>query len=809
MSSGAASGIIGAGAVRRSQPLRNDDELKRENEALRNRSSNLCAAVLRINASLEVTTVLREVVESARALTGARYGVITTIDDAKQVEATVFSGFTPEEHERAVRWPAAMRLFEHFRDLPGVLRLSDLAAYVQSLGHAPGPAWWSTPFQGTPMHHRGAHVGLFFLAAKEAGGEFTDEDEEILVLFASQAALAIANARTHRDERRARADLEALVDTSPVGVVVFDARTGSPKSLNREARRIVEGLCTPGRPLEELLEVATFRRAGGPAIALGELPLAQRLSNGETVRAEEIVLSVPDGRSVTTLVNVTPIPAADGRIQSVVITMQDLAPLEDLERLRTEFLGMVSHELRAPLTSIKGSAATVLNASQVLDPAEMLQFFRIIDEQANHMRGLISDLLDAGRIETGTLSVAPEPAEVPGLVDQARGTFLSGGGRHAVRIDLPADLPRVMADRQRVVQVLNNLFSNAARHSPESAPIRVDAARHGVHVAISVADEGRGVPPERLPHLFRKHVGAAGGGREPGAGGYGLGLAICRGLVEAHGGRIWAASGGAGQGTRFTFTLPVAEAAGDGDGAGQAPSRSRTPRKTGAEARILVVDDDPQMLRYVRDALAAAGYSPVVTGDPRELSRVIRRERPRLVLLDLLLPGTDGIKLMEQVPELADLPIIFISGYGRDETIARALEMGATDYVVKPFSPTELTARVKAALRRRAEPEPFVLGDLAVHYQQRRVTVADRPVALTATEYALLRVLSINAGRVVTYDSLLRQVWAGRNRGIGDAKLVRAFVKKLRRKLGDDAGRPAYILTERGVGYRMPGAGDR
>ena len=657
--------------------MQSDDELKRENEALRNRSSNLCAAVLRINASLEVTTVLREVVDSARTLTGARYGVITTIDDAKQVEESIFSGFTPEEHERAVRWPAGMRLFEHIRDLPGVLRLSDLAAYVQSLGYAAEPAWWSTPFQGTPMHHRGAHVGLFFLAAKEGGGEFTSEDEEILVLFASQAAAAIANARTHRDERRARADLEALVETSPVGVVVFDARTGSPKSLNREARRIVEGLRTPGSPVEELLDVATFRRADGPAIALGEFPLAQQLSSVETVRAEEIVLSVPDGRSVTTLINVTPIPAADGLIESVVVTMQDLAPLADLERLRTEFLGMVSHELRAPLTSIKGSAATVLNASQVLDPAEMLQFFRIIDEQANHMRGLISDLLDAGRIETGTLSVAPEPAEVPGLVDQARSTFLSGGGRHVVRIDLPPDLPRVMADRQRVVQIFNNLFSNAARHSPESSPIRVDAARDGVHVAISVADEGQGVPPEQLPHLFRKHAGAAGAGREPGAGGYGLGLAICRGLVEAHGGRIWAASGGAGHGTRFTFTLPVAEEAGDGAAAGGVPSRSRTPRRTGGKARILVVDDDPQMLRYVRDALAAAGYSPVVTGDPRELSRVIRKEHPRLVLLDLLLPGTDGIKLMEQVPELADLPIIFISGYGRDETIAQGAGDGS------------------------------------------------------------------------------------------------------------------------------------
>ena len=782
------------------------DELKRENEALRDRGSRLCAAILRINASLDVTTVLREVVDSARALTGARYGVITTIDGAGQVEEAVFSGFTPEQQERVTRWPAGRQLFEHFRVLPGVLRLSDLAAYVRSIGNPPGPLL-SAPFQGTPMHHRGVYVGLFFLAAKEGGVEFTDEDEEVLVLLASQAAAAIANARTHRDERRARADLEALVETSPVGVAVFDAGTGRPMSLNREARRIVEGLRTPGRPVEELLEVVTLRRGDGRAIALDEFPLAQQLSNGETVRAEEIVLSVPDGRSVTTLVNVTPIRAADGRIESVVVTMQDLAPLEELERLRTEFLGMVSHELRAPLASIKGSAATVLNASQSLDPAEMLQFFRIIDGQADHMRGLISDLLDAGRIETGTLSVAPEPAEVPGLVDQARSTFLSGGGRHAVGIDLPPDLPRVMADRQRVVQVLNNLFSNAARHSPESSPIRVHAARDGVHVAISVVDEGRGVPPEQLPHLFRKHAGAVGEGRERGAGGYGLGLAICRGLVEAHGGRIWAASGGAGQGMRFTFTLPVAEEAGDGAAGGGAPSRVRAPRATREEVRVLVVDDDPQMLRYVREALSAAGYSAVVTGDHRELSRVIRTEQPHLVLLDLLLPGTDGIKLMEQVPELADLPIIFISGYGRDETIASALEMGAADYVVKPFSPTELTARVKAALRGRAERESFVLGNLAIRYEQRRVTVAGRPVELTATEFELLRALSINAGRVLTYDTLLRRVWTERSRGAGDAT-VRTFVKRLRRKLGDDASRPAYILTERGVGYRMPGPGD-
>ena len=773
-----------------------------ENAALRARISALSAASLRISASLDLETVLNEVVESARALTGARYGAIATIDEDGAPQDFVTSGFTADEHRNMVEWPDGPRLFEYFRDLPGPLRIPDVPAYIRSLGFSPDDRLPSKTFQGTPMRHRGVHVGNFYLVEKAGGEAFTDEDEEVLVLFAAQAATAIAHARTYRAERRARADLEALIETSPVGVVVFDARTGALISLNREATRIVKSLCGPGQSAEQLLGVITCRRADGREIALDQLPLARVLDSAETVRAEEIVLSVPDGRSVTTLINATPIHGPDGpegALVSVVVTMQDLAPLQALERMRAEFLGMVSHELRVPLTSIKGSTAAALGAARLVAPAETREFFRIIDDQADRMIGLIADLLDAGRIEAGTLSVAPEPSEVAALVDQARGTFISGGGRHAVGIDLPSDLPPVLADRQRIVQVLNNLLANAARHAPDTAAIRIAAERDGEHVAVSVSDEGRGIAPERLGQLFRKY--AAAGDREGGVGG-GLGLAICKGLVEAQGGRIRAESGGVGLGTRVTFAIPVA-------GPADAGARPRRPARRGAATDavpILVVDDDPATLRHVRDTLADAGYAPLVTGDPRELSRILRTEKPRLVLLDLMLPGTDGIQLMQTVPELADLPVIFISGYGRDETIARALEAGADDYIVKPFSPTELTARIRAVLRRRAAPVPFALGALAIDYDQRRVTVAGRRVELTATEYELLRVLAQDAGRVLTHQTLLRRVWAGRPDI--DPKIVRAYVKRLRDKLGDDAARPALIVNERGVGYRMPRPGE-
>ena len=484
----------------------NAGDLARENEALRERLSRLSEASLRINESLDFGTVLQGALDSACSLTGARYGVITLLDESGQVQDFVTSGLTSEEHRRFTDLPEGMMFFQYLSNIQEPLRLRDFHSHIRSLGlpefQPPMAVSTPLPFLAAPIRHLGESVGAFYVGEKEV--EFTPEDEETLVMFASQAALVIANARRHREEQRARTDLETLVNTTPVGVVVFDARTGNPVSVNREARRIVNDLCAPGGSAEQLLEALTFRRADGREVSLEEFPLAQGLMTGETVRAEEIVLLAPDGRSVTTLVNATPIRSEEGEVVSVVVTLQDMTPLEDLERLRAEFLGMVSHELRTPLAAIKGSVDTLLEVASDLDPAEMTQFFRIIRDQSESMRYLIGDLLDVARIETGTLPVSPEPVEATVLVDEARSRFQSGGGRSNLVIDLPPALPRVMADRRRIVQVLSNLLSNAARHSNEVSAIRVAAVRDGVHVAFSVADDGVGLDPERLPHLFRK-----------------------------------------------------------------------------------------------------------------------------------------------------------------------------------------------------------------------------------------------------------------------------------------------------------------
>ena len=177
------------------------------------------------------------------------------------------------------------------------------------------------------------------------------------------------------------------------------------------------------------------------------------------------------------------------------------------------------------------------------------------------------------------------------------------------------------------------------------------------------------------------------------------------------------------------------------------------------------------------------------------------------MLLDLMLPGADGVELMESVPELAEVPVIFLSAYGRDQVIARALEAGADDYIVKPFSPTELVARIQAVRRRRApverpEPsQPYLLRDLMVNFAERRVSMAGRPVRLTDMEYRVLAELAVNAGRVVNHADLLLRVWGPAH--AGGSGPVRTIVKNLRDKLGDDVRNPTYIFNEPRIGYRL------
>ena len=776
-------------------------ELLQEVSVLRSRLSGLSDASVRINQSQDIDTVLQDVLDSARAVTGASYGVIATVDADGELEAIFSSGTSEEQHRHLLALPDAMAIFEHLKSIPGVLRVDNNRDFLAAAGLDRQPTTQSG--MAVPIRYHGETVGTLYLGHEAEGQLFSDEDEELLIMLAAQAAAVIVNVRRYRAERSARNDLETLIDTSPIGVIVLDGQSGLPIVVNREAVRIVAPLVDPDQQPEELLRTVTVRRTDGSKVSLAEHPLSGLRQLREVIRAQEYALEVDDGRSVKVLVTSTPISTERGELERNIVTLQDMAPIEELERLRAEFLAMVSHELRAPLSSVKGSITTLLDSAIRLDPAEIAQFLRIIDNQTDRMRQLISDLLDVARIEAGSLSAEPEFSALDALIEEARAAFSSGGGRQSLVIEMPPRLPPVMADRQRLVQVLINLLNNAGRNSPAESTIRISASSDDVYVSVSVSDEGRGIPAERLPRLFQKFSRVE---AEEQGGDTGLGLAICKGIVEAHGGRIWAESSGPDQGARFTFTIPIADES-------LAPEREISPdpstenaQQDGADLpRILVVDDDPEALRYIRDSLTRARFQPLLTADPRQVPQLALEEQPVLVLLDLVMPGSDGLEVMQELHKIRRVPVIFLSAYGQEETIARAFDLGADDYVVKPFSPTELAARIRAVLRRhdaREPSEPYARGGLLIDYASRRVTLDGQPLALTSIEYRLLVVLSGHAGQVVTFEEILERVW-GAEAG-HDRRPLRTAIKSLRQRLGDDARAPSFIFTENRVGYRMP-----
>ena len=786
----------------------NTSDLQRHIDVLEERIERMSTASLLINSSLDLDSVLQDVVDNARVLTRARYGIITTIDSNGVVEEFVTSGFTGSENDQLIAWSEGPRLFEHFRALRAPIRVADLPSYVDALGFSTELIRAKT-FQGIPLYHRDVQVGNFFLAGKDGDQEFTATDEQLLRSFASQAATAIENARTHREERRVRADLDTLIDSSPVGVVVFNGRTGQLISYNGEARRIVEELGTPGREIEELLDIVTCRRADGRDVSLAESPMVRQLTNPETVHAEEITLSVPDGRNISLLCNATPIRAANGTVESLVVILQDLAPLEELTRLRAEIFSKVSDALRAPLIAIKGSSATALDASPRPDPNEMVHYFRIIDEQADRMHGLIGDLLDYGRIVTGTLDLDQVVVDVETLIEGGREILPSELTNRTVNLEINSDLPLVLVDRTRIEQVIGNLLVFTSKQSDPTFPIDISAQLEQAHVAVSLTTTNWQVSKSHLTRLFQRYSVGSNDDNSMNSPHEELDLAICRGLVEANGGRIWAETISASGGTRITFTLPLAsdslEASPTNSTIGYRPLKSKD---SSSIPPILVINTNPHMQRYIQDSLATSGFSASFAEFDDQLDEKFDSFNPALVLLDLQQYGIALHDKIAHITSISDAPVIFIAPYGIDEVVIKALDAGAVDYVVTPFAAAELVARVRGALRRQMPPMPFTVGELSIDYERRKVSVGLEQIELTATEYELLRVLSVNTGRVMTYAMLLRQVWRKSDHSADDTKAVRAVVKRLRQKLSDSAENPTYICNKRGVGYFIPQAND-
>ena len=225
---------------------------------------------------------------------------------------------------------------------------------------------------------------------------------------------------------------------------------------------------------------------------------------------------------------------------------------------------------------------------------------------------------------------------------------------------------------------------------------------------------------------------------------------------------------------------------------------------------ILTADDDPQLLRLIARNLQFEGYDVLTASDGKQALELIEQHVPDLVILDVMMPKMDGFTVCQQVREFSSVPILIVTARGQDQDKVRGLDLGADDYLTKPFSVEELAARVRAVLRRarftiseqtHAMRSTTTIGDLTIDYAQHLVTMAGREVPLTPIEYRLLAYLAQNAGRVVTQDLLLEHVWGSEY--IGEGHMLQVNINRLRRKLEPDSNHPRYILTKVGIGYYL------
>ena len=399
----------------------------------------------------------------------------------------------------------------------------------------------------------------------------------------------------------------------------------------------------------------------------------------------------------------TPVRDAEGRILKWIGVALDVdeqrqaqAALVAADRRKDEFLAMLAHELRNPLGPIRNAVAIL--ARNALPDARLQRAVDIIGRQSAHLARLVDDLLDVARVTSGKIALAPVATELAAAlqagVELARPVL--DARQQQVELALPARPVTVEVDPTRFAQVIGNLLQNAAKFSPPGKRVRVAAEREDDGIAIRVIDEGVGIPPELLPHVFELFT-QADRSLDRAQGGLGVGLALVKAIVEMHGGRVHAAS--STQGSELTVWLPL-----PGEGSHPQPGSEEARPPATAGRRVLVVEDNADAAESLAALLELQGHRVTCAGDgPSALQRVADF-RPDVAILDIGLPGMDGYtlaRLLRETPETHDCLLVALTGYGQPEDRTRALAAGFDAHLVKPVA---LAALERVIAERLTQP---------------------------------------------------------------------------------------------------------
>ena len=382
------------------------------------------------------------------------------------------------------------------------------------------------------------------------------------------------------------------------------------------------------------------------------------------------------------------------RVRNLVLGAQARASAESANRAKDEFMAMLGHELRNPLSPI----LTALQLMKLRGEPGSERERTVIERQVNHLTRLVDDLLDVSRIARGRVELKTEIVEIAEVVAKAieMASPLLEQRNHTLRMDVPRRGLRVDGDPTRLGQVISNLLTNAAKYTPPSGVITVRAEQVDDEVELSVRDTGIGISPDALPRIFELFV-QEGQALDRSQGGLGIGLTIVRSLVERHGGSVAARSDGRGKGSEFIIRLPLAEG-----GAAGADALSALPAAVAAPGagavRILVVDDNEDGAEMLADALIGRGYDTRVAHDAPAALRVAAEFSPDVAFLDLGLPVMDGFELAAHLRELhglADIRLIAVTGYGQESDRRRTRDAGFEGHLVKPVDIDAIEATLK------------------------------------------------------------------------------------------------------------------
>ncbi len=504
--------------------------------------------------------VLSSLPSLARKLTGSDYAALTVMSQRGVIEQMFTSGMSQAQADEIGVPPRGSGLLGFMTPYRDPLLVGSIADHPESFGLPPG----HPPMEallGIAVEDDGQHAANLYLANRPGGPNFTDADIETVEIVANLARIALQNSRLYRQEetQRLKADesriwLEAVIRQATVGILVIDSTSGEILVSSPEASRIIGVPLSPGSHREDYENAALYFRPDGTQVELAELPLQVTRETGNPTGPIEVIYQRPDGRRIPTLITAAAVPAGGAHDGAVIAIIQDVTHLKELDQVKSEFLSMITHDLRGPLATIKGLAAEIATALEPED--ELLGAMEAIDEEIDQTIDLVSNLLDMSRIEAGAYPLDKEVAHMVDMVHDAevRTARSRPGIDRIIVTNIPAGIPPIYCDPGQIGRVLDNLISNALKYSGAEVLVTTSLDQESGDVRTEVSDSGIGIPESDTRSVFDKFFRVTGGQR---AGrGAGLGLAICKSIAEAHGGEIGVTSK-PGEGSTFWFTIPA------------------------------------------------------------------------------------------------------------------------------------------------------------------------------------------------------------------------------------------------------------